>query len=237
MDKLKDQFMVTASHELRTPLTSIQGYLELLAMYGQSVPSKQQQEFLEKAQRGSEELALLLNNVMDVSRLEIDAGIRPAHLQSVQVLESVQNVVALLEPQTRKEHRSVDISIPASLAVYADPARFRQVLLNLGTNALKYSPQGSPITFSAHLVNDAKPCIIISVTDKGKGIPPQESKLLFQRFARLERDINSSTRGSGLGLYISRRLIEAMNGKIWVESSGVPGEGSCFRIQLNASRE
>ena len=235
MDKLKDQFMVTASHELRTPLTSIQGYLELLAMYGQSVPLKEQHEFLEKAQRGSEELALLLNNVMDVSRLEIDAGIRPAHLQAVQVLESVQSVVTLLEPQARKEHRSVDISIPASLAVQADPARFRQVLLNLGTNALKYSPEGSPITFSACLVNDAEPCIIISVTDKGKGIPLQERELLFQRFARLERDINSPIRGSGLGLYISRRLIEAMGGKIGVESSGIPGEGSCFSIQLQAS--
>lgn len=235
MDKLKDQFMVTASHELRTPLTSIQGYLELLAMYGQSVPLEQRQEFLEKAQRGSEELALLLNNVMDVSRLEIDAGIRPAHLQAVQVLEAVQSVVTLLEPQIRKEHRKIDICIPASLAVQADPARLRQVLLNLGTNALKYSPEGSPITFSACPVNDSGPSIIISVADKGKGIPPQERKLLFERFARLERDINSSTRGSGLGLYISRRLIEAMGGNIWVESSGIPGEGSSFHVQLQAS--
>lgn len=232
MDKLKDQFMVTASHELRTPLTSIQGYLELLSVYGLTAQPEQQQEFIQKALRGSEELALLLNNVMDVSRLEIDAGIRPAHLQPVQVLESVQSVVALLEPQARKEQRNVDISIPSSFVVKADPGRFRQVLLNLGTNALKYSPEGSPITFSACPVNDATPAIIISITDRGNGIPPQEKDLLFQRFTRLERDLNSSTRGSGLGLYISRRLIEAMGGKIWVESSGVPGEGSCFRIQL-----
>ena len=235
MDKLKDQFMVTASHELRTPLTSIQGYLELLVEYGQSASPAQQQEFLQKAQRGSEELTLLLNNVMDVSRLEIDAGIKPAHLQPVQVLEAVQSVVTLLEPQTRKEHRNVEICIPPSLKVQADPARLRQVLLNLGTNALKYSPEGSPITFSACPVSDRGQAIIISVIDKGEGIPPQEKDPLFQRFARLERDLNSATRGSGLGLYISRRLIEAMGGKIWVESSGVPGEGSSFRVQLRAS--
>lgn len=237
IDKLKDQFMVTASHELRTPLTAIQGYLELLAVYGQSTSPEQQQEFLEKAQRGSEELALLLNNVMDASRLEIDAGIRPAHLQPVPALEAVQSVVSLLEPQIRKEQRKVEISIPASLVVQADPGRFRQVLLNLGSNALKYSPEGSPITFSARPVNDGAPAIMISVSDRGNGIPPQEQELLFQRFARLERDLNSSTRGSGLGLYISRRLIEAMGGKIWVESSGIPGEGSCFSIQLNAAKQ
>jgi signal transduction histidine kinase len=229
--------MVTASHELRTPLTSIQGYLELLTAYGQSASPEQRQEFLQKAQRGSEELTLLLNNVMDASRLEIDAGIRPAHLQPVQVLEAVQNVVALLEPQALKEHRTVDISISPSCTVRADPARFRQVLLNLGTNALKYSPEGSPITFSACRVNDPAPAIIISVADKGSGISPQEQELLFQRFVRLERDLNSSTRGSGLGLYISRRLIEAMGGKIWIESSGIPGEGSSFRIQFQAAEK
>ena len=82
LDKLKDQFMITASHELRTPLTSIQGYLELLVEYGHTVSPEQQRDFLIKAQHGSEELILLLSNVMDASRLEIDAGIRPADVQS-----------------------------------------------------------------------------------------------------------------------------------------------------------
>lgn len=235
MDKLKDQFMVTASHELRTPLTSIQGYLELLVLYGDTAAPEQQREFLLKAQRGSEELTLLLNNVMDASRLEIDAGIRPTSLQPVQAREAVQSVVELFGPQLIKEHREVVISIPPSLIVQADPARFRQVLLNLGVNALKYSPEGSPITFSACMVSDPVPAVIVSVIDRGNAIPPQEQEQIFQRFVRLERDLNSATRGSGLGLYISRRLIEAMGGKIWVESSGIPGEGSSFHIQLLAS--
>ena len=145
LDKLKDQFMITASHELRTPLTAVQGYLEILVQFGNSVSSEQQQEFLLKAQHACEELVLLLNNVMDASRLEIDAGIRPAQLECVHVLEEVQNVITLIEPQLTHEHRNVGVSIPASLKVRADPVRFRQVLLNLSVNALKYSPPTTPI--------------------------------------------------------------------------------------------
>ena len=113
----------------------------------------------------------------------------------------------------------------------------RQVLLNLSVNALKYSPRGTPITFSAQLVNDAASNVIISVIDKGNGIASQDQDRLFQRFVRLERDLNSVIRGTGLGLYISRRLVEAMGGKVWVESSGVLGEGASFHIQLLASKE
>jgi signal transduction histidine kinase len=232
LDKLKDQFMITASHELRTPLTAVQGYLELLVQYSNSVPIEQQQEFLLKAQHACEELVLLLNNVMDASRLEIDAGIRPAHLECVHVLEEVQNVIALIEPQLTHEHRKVGVNIPASFKVRADPVRFRQVLLNLSVNALKYSPPSTPIAYSARVVNYPVPGVIVSVIDRGKGITEQDKDRLFQRFVRLDQDLNSSVRGSGLGLYISHRLVEAMDGRIWVESKGIPGEGSQFNIQL-----
>ena len=232
LDKLKDQFMITASHELRTPLTAVQGYLELLVQYGNSVTIDQQQEFLLKAQHACEELVLLLNNVMDASRLEIDAGIRPAHLECVHVLEEVQNVIALIEPQLTHEHRKVGVSIPGTFKVRADPVRFRQILLNLSVNALKYSPPSTPIIYSARVVNFPVPGVIVSVIDRGKGISEQDKDRLFQRFVRLDHDLNSSVRGSGLGLYISHRLVEAMDGKIWVESKGIPGEGSQFNVQL-----
>jgi signal transduction histidine kinase len=232
LDKLKDQFMITASHELRTPLTAVEGYLELLVQYGNAVPIEQQQEFLLKAQHACDELVLLLNNVMDASRLEIDAGIRPALLQCVPVREEVQSVIALIEPQLEHEQRKVEVSIPASLAVRADPVRFRQVLLNLSVNALKYSPPSTPIKFSSRIVKNPVPGVVVSVIDRGKGILPRDQDRLFQRFVRLEQDLNSTVRGSGLGLYISQRLVEAMDGKIWVESKGVPGEGSQFNVQL-----
>lgn len=126
----------------------------------------------------------------------------------------------------------MELCIPPSLAVQADPARLRQVLLNVSVNALKYSPPGSPIIFSARPIRDPVPSVVMSVIDKGNGIAPRDQDRLFQRFIRLERDLNSTIRGSGLGLYISRRLVEAMGGKIWVDSSGIPGEGSSFNIQL-----
>ncbi len=232
LDKLKDQFMITASHELRTPLTAVQGYLELLADYGDSIPQNQQREFLQKARRGCDELVLLLSNVMDASRLEIEAGIRPALLERVSVREEVLGVIDLIEPQVIQEDREVHMYIPNKLFVKADPARLKQVLLNISVNALKYSKPGTPITFSARAIIDETPSALISVTDKGKGIKPQDQAQLFQRFVRLESDLNSTVRGSGLGLYISRRLIEAMDGRIWIESSGIPGMGSTFHIRL-----
>lgn len=232
LDQLKDQFMITASHELRTPLTAVQGYLELLVQYGDALPTEQQQEFLQKAQRGCEELVLLLSNVMDASRLEVEAGIRPGHLERVSVQEVIRGIIDLIEPQVKKENRAIYVHIPAKLFVQADPARLRQVFLNISVNALKYSYEGSPITFYARVIQDPRPSAIISVADKGKGIKPEDQVKLFERFVRLEDDINSTIRGSGLGLYISRRLVEAMNGQIWIESTGIPGAGTTFHIRL-----
>ena len=147
LDQLKDQFMVTASHELRTPLTAVQGYLELLENYHTTLSSEQQQEFLEKASRGCEELILLLNNVMDASRLEVEAGIRPAHLERVSLSEVVESIVDLILLQATQERREIRVSISSHLTVKADPTRLRQVIRNLSVNALKYSPPGTPLSF------------------------------------------------------------------------------------------
>jgi signal transduction histidine kinase len=232
VDQLKDQFMMTASHELRTPLTAVQGYIELMAQYDDALPTEQRREFLQKARRSCEELVVLLDNVMDVSRLEMEAGIRPALMERVSVSKMINSVLDLIELQLIKERREVRIDIPPHLAVRADAGRLRQVLVNISANALKYSPALTPLTFTARAVADNSRSVVISVSDRGLGIAPQDQPHLFKRFVRLERDINSPVRGSGLGLYISRRLIEAMQGKIWVESKGIPGEGSTFHIQL-----
>jgi signal transduction histidine kinase len=138
----------------------------------------------------------------------------------------------LIEPQSNQEKRQVYMHIPEHLEVRADPARLRQVVLNLCTNAMKYSETGTSLAFAARVYPDQRPSVLISVSDRGKGIKPEDQSQIFQRFVRLESDLNSAVRGSGLGLYISRRLVEAMDGRISVESSGVPGEGSTFSIQL-----
>jgi len=232
IDRLKDQFLMTASHELRTPLTSVQGYLELLVQFYERLPPEQHREFLHRAQRNCDELVELLDNVMDAGRLETEAAIRPTHLESVSVQDMIQSVLDLIEPHLTREQRAAHCAIPAHLSVQADPARLRQVLLNISVNALKYSPPGTPLAYSAHAVPDASAGVVISVTDKGQGIAPADQARLFQRFVRLESDMNSPIRGSGLGLYISRHLTEAMGGHIWIESSGMVGEGSTFHVWL-----
>jgi signal transduction histidine kinase len=235
VDRLKDQFMITASHELRTPLTAVQGYLELLSQFDGMLPPEQKREFLHNASRGCDELVIMLNNIMDTSRLEVDAGIKPALLQQISVHKVVEAVIDLIKPQVVQEHREVHTAIPPHLTMRADPIRLRQVLLNLATNALKYSPPTTPLYFNAQTAAHSPRETVLCISDRGKGIAPAEQTRLFQRFVRLERDINSPVRGSGLGLYISRRLTEAMGGKIWVESTGIPGEGSTFYIQLPAA--
>jgi signal transduction histidine kinase len=196
------------------------------------LPTEQRQEFLQKARRSCEELVVLLGNVMDVSRLEMEAGIRPAHIEQVSLQEIIKSVLDLIEPQLIQEQREVHLTIPEQLAVRADRGQLRQVLVNISANALKYSPPMTPVAFAACVVLVHGRYVIISVSDRGLGIAPEHQAYLFQRFVRLEREINSPIRGSGLGLYISRRLIESMGGAIWIESSGIPGEGSTFHIQL-----
>ncbi len=234
LDQLKDQFMVTASHELRTPLTAVQGYIELLSQYDEILPTEQRREFLQKARRSCEELVVMLGNVMDASRLEVEAGIRPAFLEHTDVREMVESVITIIEPQVQQEQRMIQVSIPPHTYVLADPVRLRQVLMNISVNALKYSPHRTPLLFSVSTLDTQTSSLVLYVTDKGKGITPKDQGRLFQRFVRLEDDLNSPIRGSGLGLYISRRLIEAMGGKIWIESKGIPGEGSSFCIRLPA---
>ena len=227
LDRLKDQFIMTASHELRTPLTAVQGYIELLSQYSDELSPETRTEFIQKAYRGCDELALMVGNIMDASRLQIEA--ERIRLVPVDLISAVQHVTEILESMTTREQRPVKQMIASGLLVLADELRLRQVLLNLVSNALKYSPAGSPISIQAA---QGHGLVKISVRDYGLGVPPEEQERLFERFVRLERDINSSVRGAGLGLYITRRLVEAMGGRLWVTSTGIPGEGSTFSFTL-----
>ena len=173
---------------------------------------------------------------MDASRLEAEAeaeaSIRSELIKRIGVREIVEKIIVMIEPQLEQEKRDAQVDIPDYLFAYADPVRLRQVLMNISVNALKYSPARTPISYTARSVRQQDEHVIISITDKGRGVALVDQARIFQRFFRLERDINSPIRGSGLGLYISRRLIENMGGRIWVESKGIPGEGSTFHIQL-----
>ncbi len=227
LDQLKDQFIMTASHELRTPLTAVQGYIDLLLSYGEQLTPESRAEFVAKASRGCDELTLMVNNIMDASRVDIE--VEQVQLRHIFLLDLITQVLEMMDALARREHRSMQVTIPADLCIMGDEQRLKQVILNLMGNAFKYSPQGSALEISAHVEQEQG---ILSIRDHGLGVPPQEQQRLFDRFMRLERDMNSPARGAGLGLFISKQLVEAMGGRIWVESSGIEGEGSTFAIAL-----
>lgn len=227
LDRLKDQFITTASHELRTPLTAVAGYIELIETYGEVLPVERRVEFIGKAHRSCDELVLMVGNIMDASRVEIDA--ENISISVVVLAESVLHVVEILDGVTRRDERTINVDIPLDVRVMADDMRLRQVLLNLVNNAMKYSPMKTNVDITCEMDDEY---VIVRVRDYGLGVPLKDQGRLFERFMRLERDMNSGVRGAGLGLYISKRLIGAMKGRIWVESAGVPDEGSVFAFAL-----
>ena len=232
LDHLKDAFLTTASHELRTPLTIVQGYLELLGEM-QDIDPKTRNEFLNKARRACDELVLLQANIMDASRIQFDAA--ALHCSSIPLWEICAAVVDLFEPLILQQERQASIDVDASLEVWADETCLKQVLRNLFANALRYSSPGTPICITARVIEEEKPVTCISVIDRGLGVPLDKQEAIFERFVRLERDMHGSTRGSGLGLSITRQLVEAMHGTISVESSGIAGQGSTFSFTLPIS--
>ena len=239
LDILKDEFITIASHELRTPLTAIQGYVALLSEYNgddELLPPQIRAEFLAKADRGCEELTLLIGNMTTAGDVEKDT--QKMTISTVSLCDTVIKVTDILDSLLQKERHRVRVTIEEGIFVEVDEQRLGQVLRNLIANAIKYSSEGSPIEISA-VQDEQNQRIIVSVRDYGKGVPLDDQPRLFGRFVRLERDMNSPTRGSGLGLYITKKLVEAMHGTIWIESTGVEGEGSAFRFTLphvNASQ-
>jgi signal transduction histidine kinase len=238
-NKLKDQFLLNVNHELRTPLTEMHGYLELLHAHQGSIDAKTHERFLSHALNGSHELQRLVNTILDALRSE--HACETLHCEEFSLISIVQEVVELFEPRKREAYQ-LDLLIPAELTVYADQQYLRQILTNLLSNAFKYSPPQTTISIGAQevpITNEAPheaPYVHIWVQDCGPGIPPQDMTLLFNKFFRLEQHQKSSIRGTGLGLYICKQLVEAMDGRIWVESSGYPGKGTRFCFTLPFKR-
>lgn len=233
--ELRDQFIASVSHELRNPLTEVFGWLELLRDYQDKVDAQTQAKFINNAFYGCQELMLLIDNVLDSTHIGRAAT---PQLENVSVSQIVADVVEHMEPRKLQTH-DLRVDIPKALEAWADPQYVRQVLRNLLSNAFKYSPAQTQVLVTATRVQDTevpgKQCamyICICVQDSGSGIPPSQVQHLFQKFKRLSGDLHGPVRGTGLGLYISKQLVEAMDGRIWVTSSGVPGEGSCFYFTL-----
>ncbi len=235
LNELKDDFLLNVNHELRTPLAAIYGFLDLLREYRGKLDSSMEITLIDEALHGCEELQHLVNNVLDT--LQSDFKEKNPTLEVFSIAAVANEVINLFEPKKRLEY-SINMVISEGLFVLADKQYVHQVLLNLLSNAFKYSPMYTSIEISARIYDNstAKGNVLsqvcVSIQDAGSGIPPAEVPLLFGKFVRLKRDLVGSVRGTGLGLYISKQLVEAMGGNIWVESSGVAGQGSCFSFTL-----
>jgi signal transduction histidine kinase len=245
LEALKDQFITSINHELRTPMMTMQGYIELLDDLQEQVQFEKRREMLERARRASASLVQLLQSILDVRRIDQEAS--DFVPQAVNVSAAVQAALTLVDPhQEHFSERALIVRIPEELTIWGEAIRLQQILTNLLSNALKYSPPGTTIQVQARTIAERGPIlpgwgrnpslgrspVEITVQDEGLGIPPEQNALLFRRFVRLPRDMASRIRGTGLGLYLCRVFAEAMGGAIWVESSGVPGEGSTFYLRL-----
>jgi signal transduction histidine kinase len=240
LDRLKDQFIVTAHHELRTPLTGVQGYLELLRELGPEGRATRPEEvdlFIERACRATDELNEQLDSLLAAAESNLsqeNLKLRPVELSSV-----AQRAILSLDALAHRGRHRVRNTIPPDFFAIADEEALYRIFMNLLSNALKYSQEGRPVLFDGHIrlvrslaAAGAAQVAEVIVRDWGVGIARADQHKIFERFTRLERDLNSPVRGSGLGLAICKELLEAMGGTIWVESEGVPGSGSTFYIRL-----
>jgi signal transduction histidine kinase len=237
LNRAKDQLIMNVNHELRTPLTAIAGYIDLLIQWDEKIDNETRVRYLKNTLNSCDDLQVLIGNVLDA--LQIDMGKEHLTIQRFSVLDTVQDILAHINPAWLQSHR-VHVAISEKLTMQANKQYFRQVLRNLLSNAFKYSPTGTGVIISAEPYDAVAPAgnaisqVCIKVQDAGPGIPPDELPNLFGQFVRLERDISGSVRGSGLGLYISKQMVESMGGRIWAESAGVSGQGSCFSFALPA---
>jgi signal transduction histidine kinase len=243
---LKDLFIMDVNHELRTPIMTLYNNLELLdLMRRRNADSERQALALQRARAAGDAVLHLLNTILDPTVL--NGQIPPLTLEPVSLTPLVRNILETFDPREvgepvtarpGDEPRPVRLHLEDDLVLRADTIRLRQVLVNLLANAVKYSASGTPIEVIASAMRDATTesanasTACIQVRDQGLGVPPGEQRKLFQRFVRLERDITGPVRGTGIGLYTCRTLVEAMGGAIWVESEGIPGNGSTFAFTL-----
>ncbi|MGQ9832491.1 MAG: GAF domain-containing protein [Candidatus Villigracilaceae bacterium] len=230
VDRLKSEFVATVSHELRTPMTSIKGYVDILLMGAAGALNENQSHFLEIVKNNIERLNILVNDLLDISRIE--AGRVTLSLQALDLREIAEEVVANLLRRSQEENRpmAISVDIPRGLPfVYGDLERVRQILNNLLDNAYHYTPENGTITIQMTKVDGE---VQVDVIDNGQGVPLDEQERIFERFYRGENPLVLATPGTGLGLAIVRQLVEMHHGRIWMKSTGIPGEGSTFSFTL-----
>jgi signal transduction histidine kinase/CheY-like chemotaxis protein len=225
LERAKSEFVATASHELRSPLTSIKGFVELLERSPENM-SARQREFVDIILKSTDRLVDLVNDLLDVARIEADHV--EINRRPIDVGEAVKEVVELMGPRFAEKHQQLGVYVAPNLPLaLADPARVRQIVANLVTNAHLYTQADGRIHIG---VEPDRAWVQIVVEDSGVGMTLEEASRVFDRFYRGRK---GSTPGTGLGLSIVKSLVELHQGQVGVESA--PGRGSTFRVRLPAA--
>ncbi len=230
MEKLaqaRTEFLGFVSHEIRTPIFTIQGYLETL-LNGAINDPKVNKKFLEKAMYHSDNLNILLNDLIDISMIE--SGLMSLSFRFFNLYDFLNDITTQIRHTITNEKIELILGdFNKNIEIYGDKEKLKQVMLNLLNNAIKYTKEGKIEV----IVDDSKKSVFIKVKDSGIGIPENEIKRIFERFYRTERDRSSSIPGTGLGLSIVKHILEAHNSTIEVESK--LNEGSEFSFKLKKS--
>ncbi len=230
-DRAKSEFVSFVAHELRTPMTSVRGYADLLAKGSIGSLTPQQKEFIGTILSNVGRMQVLVSDLQDISRIE--TGQLRLEMKLVRLAEPLENALQATRAQINTRSQQLTVEVPENLPpVHADPARLTQVLINLLSNAYKYTPEGGHICVRACLQNGYVRC---AVSDSGIGISPEDQARLFTKFFRSEDLAVREMPGTGLGLCIVKSLVELQGGKIEVESW--PGRGTTFSFTVPVAVE
>lgn len=226
VDQMKTDFVAVVAHDLRGPVGIIQSMLHLLLTDWPGMPDADKRDLIDRMAIRTESLSGLVDDLFDLAK--IDAGQLNVDAVSIDVAAIVSQVAA--DTGIGSSERKLVVHGDRASVAIGDERRTWQVLMNLVGNALKFSPAETPVELTVELVDDE---VVVSVVDHGPGIPTDQEHLLFTRFGRLTQA--ASTPGSGMGLFISKSLVEAQGGRLWVESG--PDGGSTFRFTLPAAEQ
>jgi hypothetical protein len=228
-NQAKSQFLANMSHELRTPLNSIIGFSDVLLEEGLEEGfgklNEKQKKYAHNINTSGRHLLGIINDILDISKIE--AGKMELEPEQFELEEIISELKNTLEPLVKKKQLILDVDTNQECPVYADKLKIKQMLYNLFSNAIKFTPEKGKIAIDIDYGDED---ITIGVSDSGIGIPPEEQDKIFESFRQLDSNSNRQYQGTGLGLALVKKIIEMHGGQIWVESES--GKGSTFKFTL-----
>ena len=232
-NRAKSEFLASMSHEIRTPLNAIIGFSEILADENLGPLSEEQQDVMQDILWSGRHLLDLINDILDISKVE--AGKLDLSLSEFSLKDLLQKSFRLLQEKAKDHNITLDLVIsPEIEEIFADERKVKQIIYNLLSNAVKFTPDGGLVTLSAEILSTRE--VKVSVRDTGIGIAPEDQGKLFQHFQRIESSQAGKIEGTGLGLFLTKRLVDLHGGRIWCESEGVD-KGSTFAFTLPLKEE